>query len=178
MKRGDYMSTYTINEVAEKLKLNSQTLRKWEKDFSLKIPRNEMGHRYYTEKEVELLVNIQSWKDKGANLKAINNYLGKTEVFEEQNQQALELVTLDKLTGREIQELLTQKLADILITREQELKEEFKKDLQAEMEKQEERIKDKVMKQIQEENQKLMSYITNAREEKDKKSIWSKFFSK
>ena len=174
-KEGWSMKTYTINELAEKLNLNSQTLRKWEKDFKLKIPRNDMGHRYYTDRELELFENIKEWKEKGATLKIINNYLGKSNDFKEQNEQALELVTLDKLTGKEIQELLTYKLADILHEREQKLKDEFKKELQGELEKQEERIKEKVIEQIQAENQKLIQYIESRREEK--KGFWS-FFKK
>lgn len=173
------METYTINEVAEKLELNSQTLRKWENDFDLKIPRNDMGHRYYTDKEIELFENIQGWKDKGASKKVINSYLGRVDQFQDQKEQALELITLDKLTGKEIKELMSKQMAEILIEREEKLKEEFRKELEQELEKQQEKIAEKVITQVKSENQKLMDYIATTREEESKKKgFFSKLFGK
>jgi len=172
------MKTHTINEVAGNLELNSQTLRKWEKDFKLKIPRNDKGHRYYTDKEVELLENIKNWKDKGANIKVINNYLGRTEEFKDQKEQALELITLDKLTGKEIKELMAKQMTELVIEREQALKEAFKKELKEELEKQQQKITEQVFQQVKEENQKLRDYIASTREDDYKKSFWSKIFGK
>ncbi|SHH42014.1 helix-turn-helix domain-containing protein [Tepidibacter thalassicus] len=170
---------YTINEVAERLNLNSQTLRKWENDFELKIPRNDMGHRYYTDREIEILENIKIWKEKGATKKIINEYLGKTDKFKEQKEQALDLITLNKLTGKEIKELMSRHIAEILIEREEKLKEEFKKELEQIFEQQQYKTTEKVIKQVKAENQKLMNYIAKIREEdKNKKGFWKKLFYK
>ena len=39
------------------------------------IHRNEMRHRYYTEKDIEVLSKVRDLKEKGLQLKAIRNYL-------------------------------------------------------------------------------------------------------
>ena len=41
---------YTISEAAKKLHVGSHVLRFWEEELHLNIPRNEMGHRVYSEK--------------------------------------------------------------------------------------------------------------------------------
>ena len=41
---------YTISEAAKKLHVGSHVLRFWEEERHLNIPRNEMGHRVYSEK--------------------------------------------------------------------------------------------------------------------------------
>lgn len=41
----------------------------------MEIHRNEMGHRYYTEKDIEILSKVRDLKNKGLQLKAIRNYL-------------------------------------------------------------------------------------------------------
>ena len=46
---------YTISEAAKKLHVGSHVLRFWEEELHLNIPRNEMGHRVYSEKEMKQL---------------------------------------------------------------------------------------------------------------------------
>lgn len=161
----------TINEMAERLGVNPQTLRKWEKDYGLKIPRNEKGHRFYTEKEVELLESIQHWKGKGASTKAILNYLGRTDEFKEQKEQALELITMDKLTGAELKELMAKQFVELMAEEQRKLKEEFEQVMEEKLRDQEQKIRE----QIKAENRKLLSYIEEQREE-EKKGFWSKLF--
>lgn len=38
---------YTISEAARLLSVENHVLRYWEEELELKIPRNELGHRYY-----------------------------------------------------------------------------------------------------------------------------------
>ena len=47
---------YTISEAAKKLHVGSHVLRFWEEELHLNIPRNEMGHRVYSEKEMRLVI--------------------------------------------------------------------------------------------------------------------------
>ena len=51
---------YTISEAAKKLHVGSHVLRFWEEELHLNIPRNEMGHRVYSEKERRLSVTVNS----------------------------------------------------------------------------------------------------------------------
>ena len=43
---------YLISDASKKVDVESHVLRYWEDELELKIPRNEMGHRYYTDFQV------------------------------------------------------------------------------------------------------------------------------
>ena len=62
---------YIISDAAKKVCVEPHVLRYWEEELDLKIPRNEMGHRYYREKDIEMLKLVKQLKDKGFQLKAI-----------------------------------------------------------------------------------------------------------
>jgi len=66
---------YLIKEAAAKVGVESHVLRYWEEELKMEIHRNEMGHRYYTEKDIEILSKVRDLKSKGLQLKAIRNYL-------------------------------------------------------------------------------------------------------
>ena len=61
---------YIISDAAKKVSVEPHVLRYWEEELDLKIPRNEMGHRYYREKDIEMLKLVKQLKDKGFQLKA------------------------------------------------------------------------------------------------------------
>ena len=56
---------YMISDASSMVNVESHVLRYWEDELELNIPRNEMGHRYYTQE------NIKELKEKGYQLKAI-----------------------------------------------------------------------------------------------------------
>lgn len=59
-------------------------MRYWEVELGLDIPRNELGHRYYTEEHIALFARIKEMKDKGYQLKAIKSELnGETTALQE-----------------------------------------------------------------------------------------------
>ena len=60
---------YTISEAARLLSVENHVLRYWEEELELNIPRNELGHRYYREEEIQLLHCIKELKNKGFQLK-------------------------------------------------------------------------------------------------------------
>lgn len=62
---------YMISDAAKLLDVEAHALRYWEDELDLKIPRNEMGHRYYREKEIRMLEMIKDLKNKGYQLRAI-----------------------------------------------------------------------------------------------------------
>ena len=68
---------YTIKEASAKVGVESHVLRYWEEELKMDIHRNQMGHRYYTEHDIELLCMVRKLKDKGLQLKAIRNYIEK-----------------------------------------------------------------------------------------------------
>lgn len=62
---------YMISDAAALVNVESHVLRYWEEELDLTIPRNEMGHRYYTKENIEQFFKIKEWKEKGYQLKAI-----------------------------------------------------------------------------------------------------------
>lgn len=75
---------YLISDASKKVDVESHVLRYWEEELDLDIPRNEMGHRYYTEFHIRLFRQVKELKEKGYQLKAIKNALDKmTEAMED-----------------------------------------------------------------------------------------------
>lgn len=62
---------YMISEASKLVDVEQHTLRYWEDELELEIPRNEMGHRYYMKTDIELLKAIKVFKNKGYQLRAI-----------------------------------------------------------------------------------------------------------
>ncbi len=56
---------YMISEAAKKLQVESHVLRYWEDELGLEIGRTDMGHRYYTEEDIQLFLCIQKLKNEG-----------------------------------------------------------------------------------------------------------------
>lgn len=66
---------YLISDASKKVDVETHVLRYWEEELGISIPRNEMGHRYYTEFHIQLFCQVKKLKDKGYQLKAIKNAL-------------------------------------------------------------------------------------------------------
>ncbi len=62
---------YMISDAATLVNVESHVLRYWEEELELNIPRNEMGHRYYTQENIDDFMKIKELKEKGYQLKAI-----------------------------------------------------------------------------------------------------------
>lgn len=62
---------YMISDASKMLNVESHVLRYWEEELEINIPRNEMGHRYYTDFHVNLLRHVRDLKKQGYGLRAI-----------------------------------------------------------------------------------------------------------
>ena len=62
---------YMISDAADMVHVETHVLRYWEEELELVIPRNEMGHRYYTRENIREFQRIKELKDQGYQLKAI-----------------------------------------------------------------------------------------------------------
>ncbi|HJA64918.1 MAG TPA: helix-turn-helix domain-containing protein [Candidatus Mediterraneibacter cottocaccae] len=60
---------FMISEAAKQVHVESHVLRYWEEELGLTIGRTEMGHRYYTEDDIQLFRCIKKLKDEGMLLK-------------------------------------------------------------------------------------------------------------
>ena len=69
------MTRYMISDAAKQVDVEALVLRYWEEELGMEIPRNEMGHRYYTEEDIIRLREIHEMKEKGYGLKAIRMVL-------------------------------------------------------------------------------------------------------
>ena len=102
---------YLISDASRKVDVEAHVLRYWEEELELAIPRNEMGHRYYTDFHIRLFKQVKNLKEKGYQLKAIKH--------------ALEQMKKDgKLEGELTDEILEQDMDAAL----KELKEEEKEE--------------------------------------------------
>ncbi len=62
---------YMISDAAKMVDVESHVLRYWEEELDIEIPRNEMGHRYYTDYYINVFKKIKDLKEQGFLLKAI-----------------------------------------------------------------------------------------------------------
>ncbi len=62
---------YMISEAAKEVGVESHVLRYWEEELEIGIGRTEMGHRYYTEDDIQLFHCIRKLKDEGVLLKEL-----------------------------------------------------------------------------------------------------------
>lgn len=70
------MARYLISEAARLTDVEAHVLRYWEEELELEIPRNELGHRYYTEEHIAIFNHIKEMKVRGFQLRAIRDSLG------------------------------------------------------------------------------------------------------
>ena len=71
---------YLISETAKLVQVEPHVLRYWEEELGLSIKRNEMGHRYYTDKDLEIFQKIKELKKEGLQLKTIKEKLHENRI--------------------------------------------------------------------------------------------------
>lgn len=83
-RKGTAMSGYhyQISEASRLLAVEAHVLRYWEEELGMIIPRNEMGHRYYTEEHLRIFSQIKDMKERGYQLRAIRAILSGEEMPE------------------------------------------------------------------------------------------------
>ncbi len=62
---------YQVSEAAEELGMEVYTLRYWENQLGIEVPRNAAGHRYYEDEQLELFRGVKRLKDAGFGLRQI-----------------------------------------------------------------------------------------------------------
>lgn len=66
---------YMISEAAKRVNVETHVLRYWEEELSLSIGRTEMGHRYYTEDDIQLFCCIKELKEQGIQLNELKGLI-------------------------------------------------------------------------------------------------------
>lgn len=62
---------YSVSEAVRLIGVESHVLRYWEEELNIPIQRTSLGHRTYSEKNIETFRQVKDWKQKGIQLKAI-----------------------------------------------------------------------------------------------------------
>ena len=96
---------YMISDAADMVHVETHVLRYWEEELELAIPRNEMGHRYYTRDNIKEFQKIKDLKDQGYQLKAIRMILHSDDLLQEksavENRESVEARMLPQPSVRE-----------------------------------------------------------------------------
>lgn len=66
---------YMISEASKLVHVESHVLRYWEEELGLDIPRNELGHRVYSQDHIRLFRVVRVLKEKGYQLRAVKELL-------------------------------------------------------------------------------------------------------
>jgi len=62
---------YQVSEAAEVLETEVYTLRYWENQLGVEVPRNAAGHRYYEETQIAMFRDVKRLKEAGFGLRQI-----------------------------------------------------------------------------------------------------------
>lgn len=98
---------YLISDASRQVQVEAHVLRYWEDELGLPIPRNEQGHRYYTEFHIQLFRQIKQLKEQGYQLKAIRGILGKWKKIRKQNRKRFWKRRHRRFSGKREQESVT-----------------------------------------------------------------------
>lgn len=74
---------YMIGDAAAAVNVEAHVLRYWEEELELSVPRNEMGHRYYTKENIHEFMKIKELKEQGYQLRTIKKILHNEPLSEE-----------------------------------------------------------------------------------------------
>ena len=90
---------YMISEAAKRVCVETHVLRYWEEELELVIGRTEMGHRFYTEEDIQLFTCIKELKEQGMLLKDLKNLIPDILRTKEQVKLRKKSVTEEKETS-------------------------------------------------------------------------------
>ncbi|KAE9632966.1 MAG: MerR family transcriptional regulator [Defluviitaleaceae bacterium] len=133
---------YSISEASEILNLETHVLRYWEEELNLEIPRNEMGHRYYTDQEIRIFENIKHFKEQGLQLRAIKAAISSMDENEDyalklSHGNEVDITNPNDEKVKQFQMMMKNLFKEALVEHNhilrKEIKEELKQDLKEEM---------------------------------------------
>ena len=91
------------HEAANALGCSTDILRKYERNFKLKIQRNGENYRVYKEKDMETFKNILQLKERGLSLNQIKDILDRTVEVQDQKIAVLKNSSFDKFQGKDFE---------------------------------------------------------------------------
>ena len=91
---------YMISDAAKLVDVESHVLRYWEEELDIEIPRNEMGHRYYTDYYINVFRKIKELKEQGFLLKAIK--IALPEIMEGNEVDGIRMIKEEEMARSEL----------------------------------------------------------------------------
>lgn len=83
-------TTYTISDASKILDVEAHVLRYWEEELSLDIHRNNLGHRNYSDNDLQTFRHIKLMKDEGFSLHDIKSVLPKLAKYKKVDKAVIE----------------------------------------------------------------------------------------
>ena len=77
---------FMISEAAKKVQVESHVLRYWEDELHIPIGRTEMGHRYYTQDDIQLFCCIKKLKNEGGSASRSEAIDPRVEIYTSDNE--------------------------------------------------------------------------------------------
>ncbi|HEY9061208.1 MAG TPA: MerR family transcriptional regulator [Pseudobacteroides sp.] len=74
---------YSITELSQYLNVTDHTLRYYEKEFLIKVPKDDRGRRYYNTDLANVMYQIKTMRDEGLEIKAIRKILQRDNIIQE-----------------------------------------------------------------------------------------------
>jgi DNA-binding transcriptional MerR regulator len=94
----DFTYEYSISEVSEITGFAPHVLRYYEKEFDIDVPRKDSNHRYYTYKEIELILYIKDLKEKEFSNKQIKMIIDSPQTVFSNEDTDLDIIRADMNT--------------------------------------------------------------------------------
>lgn len=107
---------YYISEASRKVQVEPHVLRYWEEELQLAIRRNEMGHRCYTQKDIEIFSRIRLLKEQGLQLKAIRLVLQGDNTFLYREEDRKETQTERDALEEKVEDMVMKKAKKYMVT--------------------------------------------------------------
>lgn len=174
---------YMISDAANIVNVESHVLRYWEDELELAIPRNEMGHRYYTKENIQEFQRIKELKEQGYQLKAIRMIVHSGPVegltaeqtgiaVAAESQQSI-LDNTDKMA--QFTELMTQIVGSAIVANNQDLSQNISEEVGKQVIKEMNYLMREREEQEEERFRKLDAAIRGSlRQREERKGIWKK----
>lgn len=177
---GEFLKAYSIKEVSNKIDVTEGTIRQWEKDFVLDIPRNEENARYFTEIEIETLEHIKTMRDKNLSKAVIKDLLDKRDIDSVQTRTTPSLPQLRQTEVTETLRSIQRSFETFPEIKEQvisELKEEVKESVRNELEEKFEK-QNKILEDKLENITKAQKELEDNKKEEKSKGFFARLFNK
>ena len=90
----------TITQLGELLGVHFNTIRQWEKQFDIIVPRSKdtQRSRYYTEKEINIFTKIRDLRQENMSIDNIKRYLNRDLDLIEQEETAIQSLPFSEVT--------------------------------------------------------------------------------